>query len=57
MTEVIVLKFLKDLPGDKAMIQKAPLSIDEARAWGETWKAETVYYWKGTQSAFIVKDD
>jgi len=53
MTELTILKFMKDLPPG-GMLQKCPVTREEAIAWGEKYKADKVYYHEKTRNAFIV---
>lgn len=53
MTDLIILAHLKDLPTEAGYQQKSPIEEGEALAWGEEYKAEQVFYWRKTKSAFI----
>jgi len=53
MTELIILVHLKDLPREAGYQQASPIEEGEVLAWGEKYKAEKVYYWRRTKSAFI----
>ena len=53
MTELIVLAHLKDLPREVGYQQTSPIEETEVLAWAEQYKAEQVYYWRSTKSAFI----
>lgn len=52
-TDLITLKLLKDLPKG-GMLQTSPITPEQAITWAERYKAETVYYWPKTKSAFIL---
>lgn len=52
--EIIVLKHLSHLPQDKPYLMVGMVASEEAaRAEGERYGAETVYYWPKTQSAYL----
>jgi hypothetical protein len=55
MTELIILVHLKDLPlvGLIGHQQISPIEEGKVLAWGKKYKAERVYYWRRTKSAFI----
>jgi len=55
MPELIILKWLKDLPKG-CLLQTSPIEQDKAQEWAKFNRAERVYYWPRTKSAFILKE-
>ena len=55
LPELIILERLNRLPVG-SLLQTSPIEQEKVLEWATFYKADQVYYWPKTKSAFIVKE-